>query len=208
MAEYDEKDIASKIRNRSTVEYDVPREDDIIVDAIDVETEAPKVLSAEEQTALDEKNAQFLERVKGTKAKPLPSNRMDRRLNITRLCNEVGHNPAMTLIHISRNNWQELQLDKPVSAHEINSASQTLLGYMLPNFKPVDYVDPDEELKQIPVFVGRRELPAGHAPAISYDEAEGKYTDEKIGADGESVYGESLPCNDGAEGSEDTKVSE
>ena len=106
MAEYDEKDIASKIRNRSTVEYDVPREDDIIVDAIDVETEAPKVLSAEEQTALDEKNAQFLERVKDSKAKPLPSNKMDRRINVTRLCNEYGYNPAMTLIHIARNEWK------------------------------------------------------------------------------------------------------
>ena len=165
MAEYDEKDIASKIRNRSTVEYDVPRDDDIIVDvivdAIDVETETPKALSVEEQSALDAKNAQFVENVKGTKAKPLPSNRMDRRINVTRLCNEHGYNPAMTLIHIARNEWKELKIEKPVSAHEMNSAAQTLLGYTTPSFKPVDFVDPDKQIRQIPTYVPKRGLLTG-----------------------------------------------
>lgn len=160
MAEYDEKDIASNIMNRSKREYIIPRADEIVIDVAPTEQQ-DVVLTNEEQTTLDAKNAAFQAAVKNTKAKPLPSSRMDRRVNVTRTINELGFNPVTTLVHIATNNWRELGIDKPVSAHEINSAAQTILGYTAPGIKPVDFVDPDKQITQIPTYVPKRGLLTG-----------------------------------------------
>lgn len=135
-------------------------EDDIIIidaDDVIVANVGEKEISAEQAA----KNAQFVENVKGSKAKPLPTTKLNRRINVTKICNEHGYNPAVTLIHIAKNDWKTLGLDKPVSAHEMNSSAQTLLNYTVPNFKPVDFIDVDKEIKQIPTYVPKRGLLTG-----------------------------------------------
>lgn len=104
------------------------------------------------------------------KAKMLKPSKRQKRINVTKIMNEFGYNPVITQILIATNQWQLLGLKGPVSAHEINSSSQYLLALSVPAIKPVDYVDPEEDVKQIPTYVPSRGIIAPVAKVEEIDE--------------------------------------
>jgi len=99
---------------------------------------------------------QQMERAAQLKAKMLKPSKKQKRINVTKIMNEYGYNPVVTQILIATNQWQLLGLKGPVTAHEINSSSQYLLALSVPAIKPVDFINPEEEIVQVPIYVEKR----------------------------------------------------
>ena len=95
------------------------------------------------------------------KTKPLKVTKKQKRINVTKTMTEMGFDPVTVLIHIAQGNKVALgfkETDKPVSVHERTDAAKTLLSYVAPTLKPVDYVDPEQTVTELPVFIGKRQL--------------------------------------------------
>lgn len=130
----------------------------------DYEEAEPVVLEGEivEELTPAQKRMQYAREQKGI-SKPVP--KKAQRINVTKIMAEHGYCPVTSLILMAQNRWEDLGLQKPVSAHEMNSSAQCLLHISVPGIKPVDYINPDETIKKIPVFTGVRELPTRSLPA-------------------------------------------
>lgn len=129
-----------------------------------------EVITVGEDDKVSATTQQRLDNLQTMPPKARPYNKLERRINVTKIINEHGFNPVVTLIHIATNNYQALGLAKPVTAHEMNSAAQTILSYTAPGLKPVEVVDPEADVPKIPVYTGRRELPESHAPVPTLDD--------------------------------------
>ncbi len=81
------------------------------------------------------------------------------RVNVTKKIAELGFDPVEVLVHIAGGNTKALKLDKEISAHTRLTAATALLSYVAPTIKPVDYENPDESIKQIPIYVPSRGVP-------------------------------------------------
>ena len=67
--------------------------------------------------------AEQMRRASSLRAKPIRGSKKERRINVTKIMNEYGYNPAVTQILLATNQWKLLGLKGPVTAHEMNSAS-------------------------------------------------------------------------------------
>lgn len=97
-----------------------------------------------------------MKELRSRRTTPLKVTKKNQRINVSKTLNEMGANPVEVLIHIMRGDNEALKVTKEISTHERNSAAQTLLGYVAPTIKPVEYDNPDEAIKQIPTFVPSR----------------------------------------------------
>lgn len=113
-----------------------------------------EVIRSEDISNLSQKEK--MAKIAGLRAKPLKVRRKQQQVNVTKIMYSEGFCPVRTLVLIAQNRYKELGLEKPITAHEVNSATQTLFHVTVPGIKPVDFINPDEEIKQIPVFIPKR----------------------------------------------------
>jgi len=123
--------------------------------------------------ALDKANKEKMAEMRAMRSKALPevlSPKKRKQVNVTKVMNKMGFCPARTLVLLAQNRWEELGLKGPVTAHEVNSATQTLFHATVPGIKPVDYVSQDEVIKQIPVFIEKRGFASNNIQEVIEDD--------------------------------------
>lgn len=114
-----------------------------------------EVIKAEKPTPEQTK----MKNMSSKRTQALKTTKRQTRVNVSKVMAEMGYSPVVTLIHLAQGDKEALKLDKEISAHIRSSAATTLLSYVAPTIKSVDYTNPDESIKQIPIYVPKREAP-------------------------------------------------
>ena len=130
-----------------------------------------ELLDADDTSGLTPQQ-QRMQHARNQRAPSKKTPKKNQRINVTKIMREHGYCPVTTQILMAQNRWEELGLQKPVTAHEMNSSSQCLLHLSVPSYKPIDFVNDEEIIKNIPVFTGRRDITLIEAPSFVDEDVE------------------------------------
>lgn len=132
----------------------------------------PEVLEGEfieaEQTTAQKR----MQHAREQKAVAPKLTKKEQRVNVTKILRDLGHCPITGLAKLGMNKWQELGLTKPVSGQVQLAANTALTNMLVPAYKPIDFVSPDDVLKDIPIFTGKRALPGQVPLSLEQDDEE------------------------------------